>query len=286
MSIENPTSNELALAVAERAEAGRNAVQRSAPKADTPKQAITHAVQRATIEIAKALPEGYDGGADRFARSVLSAVFTDPKGNLIKCDPRSIVGAALHAAQLGLEIGPLGEAYLVPRGGQCTFMASWKGLKKLAWQAGVDILAKTVRQGDQFDYWYDLDGPHLHHRPTLGNSGQILGYWGLGRPVGGGIAELVVEDPEWIERRRKAGSGDSPAWKAWPEEMAHKTIIRAVANKVPKTSRHERFAVALASDGLVRSTHEELTAPTEALGELVDVSGAYDDDVVDGEVID
>jgi recombinational DNA repair protein RecT len=115
-------------------------------------------------------------------------------------------------------------------------------------------------------------------RPALGTGGKVVAYFGLAKPVTGGMPDVLVVDQSWIDARRKAGGGNSSAWKEWPEEMALKTVVKALANAAPKSTRSERLAVALASDGVVR---------TELDGTPDEHATAYaDDDVVDGEVID
>src|ERR1044071_1232901 len=52
---------------------------------------------------------------------------------LRRCQPETIYGSLILAAQLGLEpSGIRGEAYLVPFKGRCTLIPGWRGLVKLA----------------------------------------------------------------------------------------------------------------------------------------------------------
>jgi recombination protein RecT len=272
MSIENPNSNELALAVAERAEAGRNAVQRSAPRSD-PKNALKHEVQKYTGEISRALPTGYTGGAERFARTVLTAVATDKTGNLAKCSPRSICGAALQAAQLGLSVGVMGEAWLVPYNGEATFQLGYKGLISLAARSGITITAHTVHANDEFDYELGLS-PVLRHRPARANRGPSELWYAVARDRNTGqLLNFAVIDRDQVEKRRRANRGKSPAWD-WFDEMAMTKAVRELCRFLPLSVE---MATALASDGIVRN---------ELDGDAETYATATDDDVIDGEVID
>ena len=99
-------------------------------------------------EIARALPKHIN--PDRMARIALTAFRMTPK--LAECDPRSIFAAVIQASQLGLEVGLMGEAYLVPFGDQCQLIPGYTGLMKLARQSGLvqDIYAHEVRVNDKF----------------------------------------------------------------------------------------------------------------------------------------
>jgi recombination protein RecT len=271
MSIENPATNELALAVAERA--ANNGVQRSA-KTD-PRLALKHEVERYTGEITRALPAGYPGGPERFARTVLTAVATDKTGNLVKCTPRSICGAALQAAQLGLSVGVMGEAWLVPYNGEATFQLGYRGLIALAARSGIAITAHTVHAHDEFDYELGLE-PKLRHVPARGNRGPSELWYAVARDRNtGAMLNFAVIDREYVERRRKANRGKSPAWDQWGDEMALTKAVRAVCKFLPLSVE---MAAALASDNVVRN---DLSGDAEAFA-----TGSMDDDVVDGEIVD
>ncbi|MDO5654485.1 MAG: recombinase RecT, partial [Brachymonas sp.] len=83
-------------------------------------------------QIAAALPAHLS--ADRMARVALTAMRQNPA--LLDCDPTSVFASVLLAAQLGLEIGVDGQAYLVPYKGKCTFVPGWKGYVEMVNRAG------------------------------------------------------------------------------------------------------------------------------------------------------
>ena len=87
--------------------------------------------------------------APSFISSVLTAVNNDPK--LQKCEPQSILAAAITAANLRLSVNPdIGQAYLVPYGNKCKFQIGWKGLIQLAQRTGKykSIIAVSVCEGE------------------------------------------------------------------------------------------------------------------------------------------
>jgi len=223
-------------------------VQSSAPAKLSAKQLIRSAVDVNRREIEAALPDGYAGGPERFARTVLTCVARDP--NLLKCSPTSIIGAAMQAAQLGLTPGVLGEAWLIPYGGECTFQLGVKGLVALAGRAGISIQAHTVYDRDEFHYELGLD-PTLRHVPAKGDRGQGCYWYAVARErATSQLLGFAVLDRHQVDKRRKANRGKSPAWDNWYDEMALGKAVREVCRLLPLSVE---MATALASDGAVRT---------------------------------
>lgn len=239
----------------------------------TPKQAIANTVAAREKDIMRALPQGYVGGAERFARTVLTCVARDP--NLLKCSPQSIIGAAMQAAQLGLTPGVLGEAWLIPYGGECTFQLGYKGLVSLASRAGIAIQAYTVYERDEFDYTLGLD-PTLRHKPASGDRGKGVHWYAVARDRDSGrLMGFAVLDRHQVDKRRKANRGKSPAWDNWYDEMALSKAVREVCRLLPLSVE---MGTAIASDGVVRNDVD---------GQAEDYAATYqDDDVIDGEVVE
>src|SRR5690606_30662561 len=73
---------------------------------------LTALIERMKPQIARALPKHMD--PDRLARIATTVLRQTPQ--LGQCTPESLLGALMTCAQLGLEPGPLGHAYLVPYG--------------------------------------------------------------------------------------------------------------------------------------------------------------------------
>lgn len=118
-------------------------------------------------QIAMALPKHMNG--DRMARVALTCFRQNPK--LADCQPASVFAAIIIGAQLGLEPGIMGQAYLVPYKDECQFIPGWQGLVDLVNRSGrASVWTGAVFQGDDFKYEYGSD-PFIHHVPA-GNDDQ------------------------------------------------------------------------------------------------------------------
>jgi recombination protein RecT len=130
-------------------------------KKQSPVAAFSGFMEQLKPQIARALPAHMN--ADRMARLALTAFSTTPA--LQECDPKSIAGAIMAAAQIGLEPGINGQGYLIPYKTTCTFVPGWKGLVDLVSRSGrATVWTGAVRDGDKFDYQLG-DEPFCKHRP-------------------------------------------------------------------------------------------------------------------------
>ena len=192
---------------------------------------VTQELDRYQGNIAAALPPGFPGGVQRFARIVRTAVSANPQ--LAGCTPRSIVGAAIQAAQLGLTPNLMGQCWILPyrdnKKGviQAQFQLGWKGLVELAGRAGIHIDANTVHEHDDFSFSYGLK-PELVHRPALGdNRGRSILWYAVAHFTDGAPSKFAVVDRAHVDKRRAASkSPNSPAWTDWYDEMAIGKAVR------------------------------------------------------------
>ncbi|KWN78349.1 hypothetical protein WM24_29675 [Burkholderia ubonensis] len=123
--------------------------------------------KRNADQLRMALPKHLN--SDRITRLALTAL--SQNADLRKCTLRSVFGEVLKASQLGLEIGVLGQGYLVPYWNdkkgvhEAQFVAGWRGLVDLVARAGrASAWTGAVFEGDEFDYALG-DTPFVKHRP-------------------------------------------------------------------------------------------------------------------------
>lgn len=214
-------------------------------------------------EISRALPKHMN--PDRMARIATTVLRQTPA--LARCTPESFLGALMTASQLGLEPGPLGEAYLVPYGNTVTFIPGYRGLVKLAFQSGrmESIAAHVVYEADEFTYQLGLSQV-LEHKPALTDDrGKPVAVYAVARFKDGGHAFEVmgISQVEAIRARSKAGR--SGPWVTDWDAMARKTVVKQLAKWLPLSPE---FADAAARDESVR---------VDVKSQLVDVTPVYPD---------
>jgi recombination protein RecT len=233
-------------------------------------------------EIERALPKHMNG--DRMARIALTAFRSTPK--LAKCEPRSVFAAVIQSAQLGLEVGLMGEAHLVPFGDTCQLIPGYQGLMKLARNSGLisDIYAMDVRENDHFEVTYGMERS-LVHDPLKENGfpasdekrGAITGFYAVAIFKDGAKAFVAMSTKD-VEKVRDNSKGYQAAkqykkaslWDTDFLSMGLKTVIRRLCKYMPKSPE---LAQAIALDSAfergapqnitVKDAIEGTWAPTE-----------------------
>lgn len=225
--------------------------------------------QRAEIE--RALPKHLD--ADRLLRIAITQVRQTPQ--LAECSQQSLLAAIMLSAQLGLEPGPLGHCWLIPRRIKGKWEVQWqlgyKGIIDLARRSGqlVSIEANDVREGDEFEFSYGLDPVLRHSFDLRSERGAAYAYYGVAHFKDGGRYFLVMSKAE-VDRRKArsaAANADFSPWKTDYDAMARKTVIRAMAPYLPLSAE---IVNAVNADGRVRTDFTPPAEPTFIEGTVVD----------------
>jgi recombination protein RecT len=191
-------------------------------------------------EIARALPRHLN--PDRLCRIALTCFRQNPR--LAECSPASVFGAVVLAAQLGLEPGVLGQAYLIPYKNECQLIPGYQGLVELVRRSGLvqRIEAHVVRQGEKFTYKTGLKTV-LEHEPLLeGTPGPLRFAYAVAEFRDGGYhVEVMAEDQINKIRDRSQGyiaakkyNKETP-WETDQEEMWRKTVLRRICKFLPKS---------------------------------------------------
>lgn len=150
-------------------------------------------------EIARALPKHMD--ADRMTRIALTAFRQNPA--LGNCDPKSVFAAVIMSSQLGLEIGIQGQAYLVPYGKQCQFIAGWQGLVDLVSRSGrAAVWTGAVYEGDHFDYGMGSEQYINHKAGDNHGIGKLTHVYAVGKIKGSEHSIVEVWTVKRIENHR------------------------------------------------------------------------------------
>lgn len=206
-------------------------------KEQNPVVAFRNFLEKQKAQLAAALPKHMN--PDRMIRLACTEFAKNPQ--LQKCDAISVFGSIIQASQLGLEIGVLGQAYLVPYRNnkkntmEAQFIPGYKGLIALARRSGevTSIETNIVYANDTFELVLGVDS-NLTHKPYLdGDRGKARLVYGVAKFKDGGhhLEWMSISDVEKVRARSKASS--SGPWVTDYEQMVRKTLIRRMANYLP-----------------------------------------------------
>lgn len=232
--------------------------------------------------IAQAIPKHMT--PERLLRIATTAIKTTPK--LKACTAESLLASVMQCAQLGLEPGVLGHAYLIPYNNkkkdkngkeyweqEAQFQIGYKGLLDLVRRTGEisSIAAHAVHKNDVFEFEYGLN-EKLKHVPKMeGDRGLVYLYYAYAKFKDGGYSFLVMGKPD-IERHRDQYSKTAKfgPWVDQFDEMAKKTVIKALVKYMP-------ISVELQNKVAMDETIK--TEIAEDMSEIIDITG-------DGEPLD
>ena len=253
-------------------------------------------LQASMEQIKAALPSHIT--PERMLRVSLTAFRQQPL--LAKCEPRSVLAAVFVAAGVGLEIGVLGHAYLLPywnnklRKYECQLIIGYQGYIELARRSGEieSIDCQIIFKNDHYELEFGIDRK-LVHRPKLdGDRGDPVLVYSVCRYKGGG---MHVEVMTWTEimkikarspSKNKEGQIVGPwAHKDDALEMARKTNIRRARKYWPQSVQ---IAAAAANDGASFRALDvnALTKELEAQPALIETESGMLIDQETGEVLD
>ena len=158
---------------------------------------------------------------------------------LQRCEPMSIVGAAICATVNNLSLTPsLGQAYIVPYGKAAAFQIGFKGLIQLAHRTGQyqTLHAGKVHEGE-FNGFNPFTG-----EPERGEriSDNVVGYVAYMRLINGfekylymTIEELKTHAEKYSQSYaydQRYGKKSSP-WSTSFDAMASKTVLKLLLNR-------------------------------------------------------
>jgi recombination protein RecT len=196
--------------------------------------------------------------ADRLMRVLMNCVRLNPK--LQECEQTSVVAAIYQSAQLGLEPGPLGHAYLIPYNNkkkdangkeywvlECQFQIGYKGMLELVRRSGEVqlIYANEVREKDEFELEYGTNG-RLYHKPYLGDEdpGKVRCYYAYAKLKDGSERYVVMSMSAMLQHRDKYTKSKyfdkdkqqyvyTGPWATEFDQMALKTVLKRLCKTLP-----------------------------------------------------
>ena len=188
------------------------------------------------------------------------AVMVNNNAALSKCDPMTVISAAVVAASLDLPIDPnLGFAHIVPYGEKAQFQIGFKGFIQLAMRSG---------QYSRIGVTEIYEGQLLDENPLTGEytfdfkakkSETIIGWAAYFKTVNG--FEKTLYWP--VEKIKKHGLRFSQTYKKgfglWKDDfdaMASKTVLKALLSKWGILSTEMQNAVKF-DQGVVKSVETQ-----------------------------
>lgn len=205
------------------------------------------------VRLRDSLPAlGMDG--NRFANLIMSEVKRTPK--LAQCTVPSLAGAVLMCAQLGLEPGPMGLSWIIPRNNrrkncmEANFQLGYRGAVQLAWRSAQIASVQTgmVHERDEFDYAAGVPIV-FRHKAAEGSRGEWTHtYAVLSTTTGGHIIKVMTREEIYEVRDRYSEAwkfqGAKSPWGTNEDEMAMKTVLLR-AMKLAPISTELQMAVSL-----------------------------------------
>lgn len=210
---------------------------------------LVQLIKDQTEQVALALPTHLKHNAEAYVRAAITLVKQNP--SLAKCDPLTILGGLMTASQLGLELGPLGLAYLVPYGNAAQLQIGYKGYIQLGYRSGMvqDIMAESICENDEFTF--DRATGDISHKWDLKRPrGASYAWYAVVNIKGGGRAFVILNRDEVEKYRKRSKQPNSPMWRDDFDAAAKKTCIRRLEPYIPK-SVEMPLAQALTVDGSI-----------------------------------
>lgn len=191
-----------------------------------------------------ALPAHLKANAERYTRVALTEFRKNPK--LAECDPYNVLACALTATQLGLEVGLMGQAYIVPfyskkLGRQeAQLIPGYQGLIALAMRSGMldALYARVVYEGDEFSFTYGTKEEIRHVSKGEEDDSKITHAYAVAHIKGSSVPVFEVMPVGKIVKIRDAANriGESHYSHEHWSEYCRKTAIRRLVKYLPKSA--------------------------------------------------
>ena len=211
-------------------------------------------------EFSKVLPKHIT--PERICRVALTNYKLNPK--LAECTSTSLIAALFQSAQLGLEPGVSGQAYLIPyfnsktRKMEVQFQIGYKGLVELFYRGSnaSTISVEKVCKNDTFDYELGSEG-FIKHKPPLTNRGEVIAYYAIATFKNGDKIFKIMSKEECLEHGKthskmfdKKTQSFTGVWATETDAMCMKTVLIQLMKVVPKSIEIQQ---ALAYDGTTKN---------------------------------
>ena len=197
--------------------------------------------------------------------------------DLMACTKDSLAQAFVQSARDGLVPDGREAAIIVynkKRGNNWIKVAQFQvmidGLLKKIRQSGSvsRIDAKIVYEGDQFEYFFDVDGEHLMHRPNLSDQNirtkeNFKCVYAVAKTTNGEVLVEVMA-PQDIEKVMRSSKGaidkktgelyPGSVWDTWWDRMTIKSVLHRLGRRLPNSAE---ILGSIESDIQIKSFEEQ-----------------------------
>lgn len=206
---------------------------------------------------------------ETFAAQIANACRATPA--LFKCEPSSVIGAALRCAQLGLAPNDVRNlAWIIPYGREAQFQIGYGGIMELARRAvpGLRFDGRAVYPNDEFDVDYGKAEP-LKHRPAVAlglERGGEARAWYVRAIYPDGQIQIHILDREGVEYHRKFSKVKTGGmWSDSYDAAALKSVVLDMKRWLPASAQ---LVAALASDEQVLDVESVDELDTSDIGPI------------------
>ena len=217
--------------------------------------------------------------SERLLQLAISTVNHDPK--LAQCDIATLLSCVMKCSALGLEpsaVDGLGRAYLLPFKNhgrmEATFILGYKGMLDLARRSGevMDISARAVYEGDEFEYEFGLDEKcrHIPHADDRNPDNLTHVYMVCHFKDGGHYLDVMTKAEVDAIRKRSKSPNNGP-WVTDYEAMAKKTVIRRAFPFLPVSVEAQTAAASDETTGGYEDILEGIDAPVVPVPESAEI---------------
>ena len=197
-------------------------------------QGLLERIDGARAQLEAYLPEGVK--IDRFMALARRAVAEQPR--LAECSSGSVLRALSNCAQSGLPIDGQFSSLIIRNSKQGRPTATWdptyRGMISLAMSSGfvTDVQSFAVTENDEFSVELGTE-PTIKHVPALLQGGRIIAAYAWARLRSGRLVIEILGREDLDKIKRSSPAGERGPWGSWESQMAKKSAVRRLLNKLP-----------------------------------------------------
>lgn len=205
---------------------------------------------------------------ERFIRLALAACVNNP--DLLKCTRESLYLAVYECATLGLEIGVLDSAWIIPFGKKAVAIPGYRGLVDLARRGGdvATIETRIVKSEDTFRVTGGTS-PGIEHEINLEGQAtekNMVAVYAVATLRTSEKQFEVMTKKQVDEIRARSKAANKGPWVTDYLEMARKTVIRRIIKSLPiSVETASLMTKALEMDNKALGYRDELLAKPETI---------------------